>query len=67
MSNWATDFMSTQVVGNVNVALVFGLLQFATTFLLAVCTARYSNRPPRPAGAPSSRSVDEYRGTGVAR
>ena len=29
------DFMSTKVVGNINVALVFGLLQFVTTFLLA--------------------------------
>ena len=28
MSNWADDFMSKKVVGNINVALVFGLLQF---------------------------------------
>ena len=42
MSNYATDFMSTQVVGNINVALVFGLLQFATTFLIAWMYARYS-------------------------
>ena len=35
MSNWATGFMDTQVVGHINVALVFGLLQFATTFLIA--------------------------------
>ena len=33
MSNWADDFMSNQVVGHINVALVFGLLQFASTFL----------------------------------
>ena len=42
MSNWATGFMDTQVVGNTNVALVFGLLQFATTFLLAFFYSRYS-------------------------
>src|SRR5690348_16241464 len=42
MSNWATGFMDTKVVGNVNVALVFGLLQFATTFLLAWLYSRYS-------------------------
>ena len=35
MSNWAPDFMATQVVGHINVALVFGLLQFVTTFALA--------------------------------
>ena len=43
MSNWATDFMGTKVVGNINVALVFGLLQFVTTFLIAFLYARYSN------------------------
>jgi uncharacterized membrane protein (DUF485 family) len=42
MSNWATGFMTTQVIGNVNVALVFGLLQFATTFLLAWIYSRFS-------------------------
>jgi uncharacterized membrane protein (DUF485 family) len=44
MSMWAQDFMDTQVVGNINVALVFGLLQFATTFAIAYLYARYSNR-----------------------
>lgn len=49
MSNYATGFMSATVVGNVNVALVFGLLQFATTFLIAWLYARYSakNLDPR--------------------
>jgi uncharacterized membrane protein (DUF485 family) len=42
LSNWATDFMSTKVVGNVNVALVIGLLQFVTTFLIAWLYARFS-------------------------
>ena len=41
MSMWAHDFMSQQVVGNINVALVFGLLQFVTTFLIAWLYARY--------------------------
>ncbi len=43
MSNWAGGFMATQVVGNINVALVFGLLQFVTTFGLAYMYSRYSN------------------------
>ena len=55
MSNWAHGFMSTQVVGNVNVALVFGLLQFATTFALAWLYSRYSNRRLDPL----ARSLDE--------
>jgi uncharacterized membrane protein (DUF485 family) len=43
MSNWATDFMSKSVIGNVHVGLVFGLLQFLTTFVLAYLYSRYSN------------------------
>lgn len=42
MSNWATDFMRIQLVGNINVALVFGLLQFVTTFLIAWLYAKHS-------------------------
>ena len=43
LSNWGGDFMSTKVIGNINVALVFGLFQFVTTFALAWVYARYSN------------------------
>lgn len=42
LSNWATDFMSTKVIGNVNLALVIGILQFVTTFVLAWMYSRYS-------------------------
>jgi uncharacterized membrane protein (DUF485 family) len=43
MSNWAHDFMSEQVFGHVNVALIFGILQFVSTFLIAWLYARYMN------------------------
>src|SRR5215210_1307168 len=43
-NNWARDFMDTRVVGNVNIALVFGLLQFASTFLIAYLYARHSTK-----------------------
>ena len=48
MSNWAPDFMSTQVVGNINVALVFGLLQFVSTFLIAWLYGRYMEKHVDP-------------------
>jgi uncharacterized membrane protein (DUF485 family) len=44
MSNWAGGFMGTKVVGNINVALVFGLLQFATTFAIAYLYSNYSTK-----------------------
>lgn len=44
MSNWADGFMSTKVVGHINVALVFGILQFVSTFVIAWLYSRYMNR-----------------------
>jgi uncharacterized membrane protein (DUF485 family) len=43
-NNWARDFMDTRVVGNINIAVVFGLLQFASTFVIAFLYARYSTK-----------------------
>ena len=36
--------MNTIVVGNINVALVFGLLQFVSTFTIAYFYARHANK-----------------------
>jgi uncharacterized membrane protein (DUF485 family) len=47
-SSWANDFMATQVVGNINVALVFGLLQFVSTFLIAWLYSRHANHKLDP-------------------
>ncbi|NUT32991.1 MAG: DUF485 domain-containing protein [Hamadaea sp.] len=44
LSAYARDFMSIKVVGNINVALIFGLLQFVTTFLIAWLYARFADR-----------------------
>jgi uncharacterized membrane protein (DUF485 family) len=48
LSAYARGFMGTTVVGNVNVALVFGLLQFVTTFLIAWLYARFADRKLDP-------------------
>ncbi|MGW0765186.1 DUF485 domain-containing protein [Streptomyces sp. NPDC002676] len=40
LSNYADGFMGTKVAGNVNMALVLGLAQFLTTFLIAWWYAR---------------------------
>ncbi len=48
LSNWAPDFMGTKLFGNINVALVFGLLQFVTTFAIAWAYARYMNKQVDP-------------------
>jgi len=48
MSNWAGGFMDTKVFGNINVALIFGLLQFASTFGIAIWYARFAARKMDP-------------------
>lgn len=42
LSNYAGGFMGTKVAGNVNMALVLGLAQFLTTFLIAWWYARHA-------------------------
>lgn len=42
LSSYAGGFMGTQLFGNVNVALVLGLAQFLTTFLIAWWYARHA-------------------------
>jgi len=67
MSMWATDFMNTKVVGNINVAIVFGLLQFASTFFIAWLYGRYMAKNVDPLGRDlEQRYNDEVEG-GVRR
>lgn len=57
LSMWAHDFMSQKVIGNINVALVFGLLQFVSTFGIAIWYARFAARRMDPI---ADRLRDEY-------
>jgi uncharacterized membrane protein (DUF485 family) len=40
--------MDTKVVGHINVALIFGLLQFVSTFLIAWLYTRYADNKIDP-------------------
>ncbi|WP_159940334.1 MULTISPECIES: DUF485 domain-containing protein [unclassified Nocardiopsis] len=44
MSAFGRGFMGTVLFGNVNVALVFGILQFVSTFGIAVLYTNYARR-----------------------
>ncbi len=56
------------MIGNVNVALVFGLLQFASTFLIAILYGRYMNKNADPLARRLQKLYDdEIAGGGVAR
>jgi uncharacterized membrane protein (DUF485 family) len=44
LSAYARGFMGIKVIGHINVALIFGLLQFVSTFLIAWLYSRYASR-----------------------
>ena len=49
MTVYARGFMAQQVFGNVNVAYVFGLLQFVSTFVIAYVYSRFADQHLDPA------------------
>lgn len=44
LSTFAVELMSTPVIGNLNVGLLWGLAQFVTTFLLTWLYVRHANK-----------------------
>ncbi|MFI6206826.1 DUF485 domain-containing protein [Streptomyces sp. NPDC051041] len=42
LSNYAGGFMGTKLFGNINVAFVFGIAQFVTTFVIAWWYSRHA-------------------------
>ncbi|MGO1317806.1 MAG: DUF485 domain-containing protein [Cellulomonadaceae bacterium] len=51
LSTYAGDFMSTPLIGMLNVGLVMGLGQFLTTFLITWAYVRHANRNLDPVAA----------------
>ncbi|MEU7903908.1 DUF485 domain-containing protein [Actinoplanes sp. NPDC049118] len=48
LSAYARDFMSIKIIGNINVALLLGLLQFVSTFVIAWYYSRFAAREIDP-------------------
>ena len=59
LAAYAKDFMSQKVVGNINVGLILGLLQFVTTFGVTALYIRWADRVLDPA---TERIRDEIEG-----
>jgi uncharacterized membrane protein (DUF485 family) len=49
LASFAPGFMAIPVLGNINMGLVIGLLQFVTTFVITTLYVRYANRHLDPA------------------
>ncbi|MCZ2803523.1 DUF485 domain-containing protein [Modestobacter sp. VKM Ac-2983] len=48
LSTYATDFMSTEVFGNVNIGILLGLGQFVSTFLITQLYVRHASKNTDP-------------------
>ena len=48
LASYAASFMAIKLVGNINVGLVFGLLQFVSTFLITFLYVRFADRKLDP-------------------
>lgn len=59
LSTYAVDFMSTQVVGNINVGVVLGLGQFASTFLITWLYIRHADKNLDPIAAKIRDELEE--------
>jgi uncharacterized membrane protein (DUF485 family) len=44
LSAYAHDFIATKVIGNVNISLILGLLQFVSTFAITIWYRRWADR-----------------------
>jgi len=51
LADYAHGFMSHRVFGNINVALLFGVAQFVSTFAITMIYVRWANREIDPAAA----------------
>lgn len=65
LAAYAHDFMSIRVFGNITTGLVFGLLQFVTTFIITLVYVSYANRVLDPA-AEKLRNALELQSDGAA-
>jgi uncharacterized membrane protein (DUF485 family) len=66
LSAYARDFMGAKIVGNINVGLVFGLLQFASTFLIAWWYARWASQKFDPLADDLRDRIEGNENRGVA-
>lgn len=48
LASYAPEFMATKVLGNINIGLIFGLLQFVSTFAITIAYVRFADRKLDP-------------------
>ena len=62
LAAYAADFMGQKLIGNINVGLVMGLLQFVSTFLVTALYIRHADKSLDPA---SQRLREKFEGEAI--
>jgi uncharacterized membrane protein (DUF485 family) len=60
LADYAVDFMSTKVWGNINIGLILGLLQFVSTFAITGWYVSYANRKLDPIAAEIRQEIEGH-------
>ena len=60
LADYAVEFMSIKVWGNINVGLIMGLAQFVTTFAITGWYVSYSNRKLDPIAAEIRHEIEGH-------
>jgi len=63
LADYAHSFMSIKLVGNINIGLVLGLLQFVSTFAITTWYVRYANKQLDPLASELRERVEASGGT----
>ena len=59
LADYAHEFMSIKVIGNINVGLLLGLSQFVTTFAITTWYVSFANRKLDPAAEKFRTELEE--------
>ena len=59
LASYAPEFMATELAGNITVGLVFGLLQFVSTFVITTVYVRYANQRLDPLASRLRETIEE--------
>lgn len=63
LADYAHDFMSTPVIGHINLGVILGLAQFVTTFGITMWYVSYANRRLDPLATQVRSELEQHEST----
>lgn len=59
LASYAPEFMAIKLIGNINIGLIIGLMQFVSTFVITTVYVRYANNYLDPAAERLCKRVED--------